>query len=81
VASDVGGHRELIADSKTGYLFPAGDVHALARLLEAVISNPGDAAKIAAEGRKHVETNLNWDVVVRRYSTVYEELLAKKPVS
>jgi glycosyltransferase involved in cell wall biosynthesis len=81
VASDVGGHRELITDSKTGYLFPAGDVDALAAMLAAVISNPGDAAKVAAQGRKHVETSLNWDVVVQRYGAVYEELLSKKRVN
>jgi glycosyltransferase involved in cell wall biosynthesis len=81
VASDVGGHRELIADSQTGFLFRAGDVNALARLLETVISNPDGAAKIAAQGRKHVETSLNWDVVVRRYSAVYEEMLSSKRVN
>jgi glycogen(starch) synthase len=81
VASDVGGHRELITDSKTGYLFPAGDVDALATMLGAVISNPGDAAKVAAQGRQHVETSLNWDVVVQKYGAVYEELLSKKRVN
>ena len=30
VASDVGGHRELIRDQETGVLFKAGDVDALA---------------------------------------------------
>ena len=33
VASDVGGHRELIVDADNGYLFPAGDVNALVRRL------------------------------------------------
>jgi glycogen synthase len=78
VASDVGGHRELVSDSETGLLFPADDVNALAALLQKVMSNPAKAAKIAAQGRKHVETSLNWDVVVRRYSAVYEELLSRK---
>ena len=30
IASDVGGHRELIDDETTGFLFPADDVGALA---------------------------------------------------
>jgi PEP-CTERM/exosortase A-associated glycosyltransferase len=77
VASDVGGHRELITDSKTGFLFPAGDVNALAALLAEVIRNPIDAARVAASGRNHVETCLNWDVVVQRYGSLYEELLGK----
>jgi glycogen(starch) synthase len=81
VASDVGGHRELITDSETGYLFRAGDVTALATLLGAVISNPADAARIASQGRRHVEVNHNWDVVVERYGAVYDELLSKKRIN
>ena len=76
VASDVGGHRELITDSKTGYLFRAGDVTDLAARLSKVISEPADAARIAREGRKHVEVNHNWDAVVERYGAVYDELLS-----
>ena len=34
VASDVGGHRELIRDGETGFLFPAGDAHALAQRID-----------------------------------------------
>ena len=78
VASDVGGHRELVTDSKTGYLFRPGDVTALASLLDAVISKPAEAARVAAEGRRHVETSHSWDVVVQRYGPIYEELLSKK---
>jgi glycosyltransferase involved in cell wall biosynthesis len=81
VASDVGGHRELITDSKTGFLFPAGDVNALATLLAEVIANPIAAARVAANGRQHVETSRNWDVVVHRYGAVYEELLAKRRIN
>jgi glycogen(starch) synthase len=81
VASDVGGHRELITDSETGYLFRAGDVTALATLLGAVISNRADAARIAAQGRRHVEVNHNWDAVVERYVAVYDELLSKKRIN
>ena len=80
VASDVGGHRELITDGKTGYLFRAGDVTALVTLLDAVISNPADAARVAAQGRKHVEANHNWDGVVERYGAVYDDLLSQKRI-
>ena len=34
VASDVGGHRELVRDGETGFLFPAGDAQALAQTIE-----------------------------------------------
>src|SRR5207342_3694355 len=34
IASDVGGHRELVRDGETGFLFPAGDARALARRID-----------------------------------------------
>jgi PEP-CTERM/exosortase A-associated glycosyltransferase len=39
-ASDVGGHRELIDDGRTGVLFAAGDAGALARRVLALLSAP-----------------------------------------
>src|SRR5690606_29486326 len=37
VASDVGGHRELVRDDETGFLYPAGDDDALARRIIEVL--------------------------------------------
>ena len=37
VASDVGGHTELIQDGRTGFLFAAGDVRALATAIESML--------------------------------------------
>ena len=76
VASDVGGHRELIRDADTGYLFSAGSASALAACLEAVILNRVSAARIAANGRAFVERQRTWDAVVDRYAGVYEEINA-----
>ena len=39
VASDVGGHRELVRDGETGFLFPAGDPRALAQAIENVLAH------------------------------------------
>lgn len=72
LASDVGGHKELIRDSETGYLFPADDIDALASSLEKIIADPSGRAKIAAAGRKHVEAERTWDRLVERYQNIYE---------
>ncbi|MEO9135369.1 MAG: TIGR04063 family PEP-CTERM/XrtA system glycosyltransferase, partial [Casimicrobiaceae bacterium] len=37
VASDIGGHRELIRDGETGFLFPPGDARVLARTIDSVL--------------------------------------------
>lgn len=75
VASDVGGHRELIADGETGFLFPADDSEALVESLAHALANPEEARLVAAAGRKHVGENLTWDVVAKAYETIYEGLV------
>ncbi len=51
VASDVGGHRELIRDGETGFLFAAGDAGALARARSTRCSRDAtDWPRISAAG-------------------------------
>ena len=75
VASDVGGHRELMRDSETGYLFAADSAEALAARLEAAIADPAGRAKVGANGRRFVEEERTWDANVGRYAAIYEQLL------
>jgi glycogen(starch) synthase len=88
VASDVGGHRELIEHGKTGYLHRAGDVEALAATLVEVLSGSAALAETTAAARAYVERERRWPVVAERYLPVYEQLaqgarveVARKPVS
>jgi len=75
VASDVGGHIELIRDGVNGRLFKAGDAGALASTVLDLLNNRQhwDALRIA--GRNFVETKRNWAASVSRYQSVYERLL------
>lgn len=75
VASDVGGHRELIRHGQTGWLFPAGSPGALAGALAEALASPL-AAEIRANGRRFVETERNWRASVARYVPVYARLSA-----
>jgi PEP-CTERM/exosortase A-associated glycosyltransferase len=72
VASDVGGHRELIRDGKTGYLFEAGNIEALAERLSNVLQRRSRWPTVIEEARRFVETERNWRSVVERYRSVYE---------
>jgi PEP-CTERM/exosortase A-associated glycosyltransferase len=78
VASDVGGHRELLIDGETGYLFRAGDAKALARKLLEVIDQQMEWPAMRAAGRRYVETERTWDAAVARYAPVYDGLLNGK---
>ena len=78
IASDVGGHRELIADGKTGFLFRAGEPAALAEVIEAVLAQRHRWPEIGMTGRRFVETERSWPTVVARYAAVYERALARR---
>jgi glycosyltransferase involved in cell wall biosynthesis len=81
VASDVGGHRELVRDGETGFLFPAGDATALARAIEGVLARRAEWPRLAAQARRFVEAERSWKRSVGRYASVYQSLLAPHPVA
>ena len=74
IASDVGGHRELVRDRETGFLFRADDVGALAKALDAVLSDPASWPAMARTARQFVEAERTWARSVRRYPPVYAQL-------
>lgn len=81
LASDVGGHRELIRDGDNGHLFPAGSVDALACRLVELLASPRGWAEIIANGRVFVEHERTWRASVARYQDVYARALdhARRP--
>jgi len=77
VASDVGGHRELIRDGHNGHLFPAGSDEALARCLIAQLEAPETWRETIANGRAYVASERTWERSVGRYRTVYAAALER----
>jgi len=75
VASDVGGHRELVRDGVTGFLFPAGDAAALESALEAMLARRDQWPQIRAQARRFVESERTWSNSVARYADVYQRAL------
>lgn len=75
LASDVGGHRELVADRETGYLFKADDRADLVRQIDRVLAGRADWPAIGAAGRRFVERGRTWPASVARYAPVYERLV------
>ena len=78
VASDVGGHRELIRHGETGFLFKAGDAGALADALHSVLAQRGQWQAIRQQARRFVELERTWASSVARYREVYRRALAAK---
>ena len=77
-ASDVGGHRELIDDGATGFLFPPDDPEGIAHALAACLDRKQAWAAIRTQARNHVAENHDWAKNVYRYQSVYHHLLAKR---
>jgi len=74
VASDVGGHRELIRSMENGYLFKAGSVGDLTGMLLRILEDRASWDTLRVAGRHYVEDERNWSNSVSRYRSVYEGL-------
>ncbi len=74
IASDVGGHKELIADNHTGFLFKAGDIEQLSQRITELLSNEDKLLSVLKHGRDYVENVRNWHNSVRLYLPLYQQL-------
>jgi len=75
VASDVGGHRELIRDGETGRLFHAGDARDLAAVALDLLQDRSAWPRYHAAGRRFVAEERSWPAIVARYRRVYDHAL------
>lgn len=78
VASDVGGHRELIRDGETGQLFAAGDVEALTQSICNLLARESDWPAMRQAGRRFVEQERNWRRSVDNYAEPYARLVQER---
>ncbi len=78
VASNVGGHRELVRHGETGYLCPAGDAVALEQGLESALAQREQWPQLRAQARRFVEQERTWTHSVARYAEVYRKALAQR---
>jgi len=79
VASDVGGHRELIRDGKTGFLFQAGSSAALAEVLLRVLGRSSQWQQVRSQGRAFVETERSWPKSAAGYVPPFTRLATGTP--
>ncbi|MCF7981273.1 MAG: glycosyltransferase family 4 protein, partial [Pseudomonadales bacterium] len=75
LASDVGGHKELIKEGINGFLFRSGDKKDLQNRVLKILNSRNEWESIGLNGRAYVEQERNWAVSVANYERVYSALL------
>ena len=76
VASDVGGHKELVKNEDTGILFKADDVEEFVKAVDKLISSKELQNKVRKNGLDFVKNERNWKNSVEKYKKVYEKSFA-----
>jgi PEP-CTERM/exosortase A-associated glycosyltransferase len=78
LASDIGGHRELIRGGSTGYLFDAAGPKALVAGVVDARARRAEWPRMREAARRFVETERSWPSSVARYERVYGALAAAR---
>jgi len=76
VAFASGGLTDLIVDGRTGLLVPPGDVAALARALDDLLSRSDRGAGLGTAGRQAMLATFGPDAVATRYAGIYRTAIA-----
>lgn len=77
LASDIGGHAEMIADGETGLLFKAESRDSLIEQATRVAADAGLRRHLSENARHFVERERTWDRVVARYLPVYDAVASR----
>ncbi|NOZ52952.1 MAG: glycosyltransferase, exosortase A system-associated [Gammaproteobacteria bacterium] len=78
LASNIGGHRELIENNITGVLFQPDDPQSLASAVLNMMENKGKWGAIRTNAKRFVDEERSWYKSVSRYMPVYEKLTIRK---
>jgi len=81
LASDVGGHRELIEHERTGLLFRSGNVLDLCYQAERLLSSRYQREQLGKAAREAILREWDWKVIAQRYRNIYEFVLQRKVAS
>lgn len=77
IASDIGGHRELIDHGKTGLLFAAGSVPALSETLGMVLDDSRLRSNLAVQASAWIRKH-SWDHTTAVYDDIYSRTLNRQ---
>lgn len=75
IASNIEGIRDIVEDGRNGILVPPNDPIKLAEAIEYLLENEDIRIRLGREGRKKVEREFSWNIIVKRLYKIYEEMI------
>ena len=74
VASNIGGHREIVTDGVNGVLFTPEQTDALEEKCHLLLENRDYRLELGERSRKWVIENRDWGVLIEEYISVYKKI-------
>ena len=75
VATMSEGAQEIIEDDRTGRLIPIGDVEALARTINGLLSDPGERIRLSNNAQRTVRERFSLEAMLSATEQVYQDAL------
>ena len=79
VASAVGGNKDVVVHSETGFLVEPGNPPELAAAITRLLEDGPLARSFGLRGRKRVEDHFSWTAIAKKTKDMYLEALASLP--
>jgi N-acetyl-alpha-D-glucosaminyl L-malate synthase BshA len=76
IAADVGGLPEVVVHGETGFLFPVGDVAAMADKAVEIMGDPAAYERLKAKARRRAVRVFDAADIIPRYEAFYRELVS-----
>tara|TARA_B110001452_G_scaffold267604_1_gene278399 strand:+ start:4802 stop:10123 length:5322 start_codon:yes stop_codon:yes gene_type:complete len=80
VGSNVAALREIIVDGEHGRLFNKGDSHHLVEVLESIVDNPKEMARLKASGLAWVKEYRDWKFLASYLNEAHKTVLNNAPM-
>jgi len=78
ICSRVPGQTDVVVEDENGRYVPPGDASTLSTEIRRLLSRPEEAARLGANGRKLIESQMNLDLYVQRLTGVLHEAINNK---
>jgi glycosyltransferase involved in cell wall biosynthesis len=75
VATDSGGNPELVRERENGFLYPVGNIDALADRVEMILKNEEIQYRFSKNNRKKIDENFTGGILLQKNYSYYERIL------